>query len=165
MVTDGTDSETIKEAYEALTDEFAELQTQYNLANLFSAIDVNDEYYKQETETLTTEYAKLQVECTKLEVAIYESEHKDIVFYDWTEEDFRMLRIAERLYDDEYVELDTRCTEIINEYWDAETNTTIRFQDQDVTLDDILSLDNLNQQQYYNEQSDDAILFHSHFLL
>ena len=150
MLTDGTDSESIREAYESLSDEFIEMQTQYNLANLFSSIDVNDEYYKNETESLSEESSKLAVDVTKLEVAIYESEHKDVVFYDWTEEDFRMLRIAEKLYDDEYVELNTRSTEIVNEYWDAMTNTTIRYQDQDLTLNELMEVEWPSNQQYYN---------------
>ncbi len=148
MVTDGTSSEDILAAYESLEEDFRYISSMYGLASIYSAIDVNDEYYNSEVETLTTEYDELAVLCTMLEVEIYESEHCDVVFYDWTEEDFAYLRIAEKLYDEEYVQLDTRLTELVNAYWDAQTNTTFTYEGQELTLSD-LDLLGVDEDTYY----------------
>ena len=153
MITDGTSSEDILAAYEALEDDFRSISSMYSLASIYSAIDVNDEYYSSEVEILTTEYDELAVLCTMLEVEIYESEHCDVVFYDWTEEDFAYLRIAEKLYDEEYVQLDTRLTELVNAYWDAQTNTTFEYEGQALTLSelDMLEVDDDTYYELLNE--------------
>ena len=148
MLTDGTDSEAIREAYDALEDAFHQITTAYSLASIFSSRDLNDSYYSDETEYLTTRSDELAVACTLLEVAIYESPHRDTVFYDWTEEDFEYLRIAENLYDDEYVRLDTRVEELINAYWDAMTNTTISYDGQTLSMEELEGLD-VDESTYY----------------
>lgn len=148
MIGDGTSGEEILAAYDALEEDFIHIASMYGLASIYSAIDVNDEYYKNEVETLTEEYDELAVLCTVMEVEIYESEHCDVVFHDWTEEDFAYLRIAEQLYDEEYVRLDTRLTELVNAYWDASTNTTFQYQGQELTLSDLDTLE-VDEDTYY----------------
>lgn len=148
MLSDGTDSETIKAEYEALDENFYALSSANSVAGLFSAIDVNDEYYSGETELLTEKNSELVVLATKLEIEIMESEHCDTVFWDWTEEDFEMLRLAEKLYDDEYVLLNTRLQQIRNEYWDAQTNTTFTFRGVAYTIGELDSLD-VSEADYY----------------
>ena len=149
MVTDGTPSEDILEAYEALDEAFYEINNAYAIASLYSAIDTTDEYYSSEEELLAEKSSELQVLATKLEIDIYESEHRDIVFYDWTEEDFAYLRIAEKLYDDEYVTLNTRLEGITTEYWNAQTETTVEYRGKAYTMDELEEL-NIDDDTYYS---------------
>ncbi len=148
MLTDGTDSETIRDAYDQLDEDFYVLSNASSVADLFSAMDVNDTYYSGESEWLAEKSSELVVQATKLEIEIYESEHKDVVFWDWTEEDFEMLRLAEKLYDDEYVQLNTRLEQIRNEYWDAQTNTTFTYNGEEYTIAELDSLD-VSEAEYY----------------
>jgi len=148
MVTDGTDSDTILSAYESLEEDMKHISTAYAIASLYSAIDVNDEYYKDEAEYLTEKSSEAQVLCTKMEIDIYESEHCDVVFYDWTEADFEYLRIAEKLYDEEYVELNTQLEEITNEYWEEMTNTKVEYKDKEYSQAELEELD-IDDTTYY----------------
>ena len=52
MVTDGTSSEDILAAYEALDEEFYTINNAYAIASLFSSMDTSDEYYSSEEELL-----------------------------------------------------------------------------------------------------------------
>ena len=153
MLTDGTDSETIRDAYDALSEDLRVLNNAYSMAGLFSAVDVNDEFYSAETEAITEKYSEFQVLTTKMEIEIYESEHRDVVFYDWSEEDFEYLRIAEKLYDEEYVRLNTRLEEITNAYWDAQSNTTFTYRGEEYTLAELDGL-NVNEDTYYSLMND-----------
>ena len=148
MVTDGTSSEDIRAAYEALDEEFYSINNAYAIASLFSSMDTSDEYYSSEEELLAEKSSELQVLGTKLEIDIYESEHRDAVFYDWTEEDFAYLRIAEKLYDDEYVALNTRLEGITTEYWNAQTDTTVTYRGVEYTRDELDGL-NIDAETYY----------------
>ena len=148
MVTDGTSSEDILAAYEALDEEFYSINNAYAIASLFSSMDTSDEYYSSEEELLAEKSSELQVLGTKLEIDIYESEHRDVVFYDWTEEDFAYLRIAEKLYDDEYVALNTRLEGITTEYWNAQTDTTVTYRGVEYTRDELDEL-NIDSETYY----------------
>ena len=148
MVTDGSSSEDILAAYEALDEEFYTINNAYAIASLFSSMDTSDEYYSSEEELLAEKSSELQVLGTKLEIAIYESEHRDVVFYDWTEEDFAYLRIAEKLYDDEYVALNTRLEGITTEYWNAQTDTTVSYRGVEYTRDELDELD-IDAETYY----------------
>ena len=153
MVTDGTSSEDILAAYEALDEEFYSINNAYAIASLYSAMDTTDEYYSSEEELLAEKSSELQVLGTKLEIEIYESEHRDIVFYDWTEEDFAYLRIAEKLYDDEYVALNTRLEGITTEYWNAQTDTTVTYKGVAYTRDELEEL-NIDDNTYYSLLND-----------
>ena len=153
MVTDGSSSEDILAAYEALDEEFYTINNAYAIASLFSSMDTSDEYYSSEEELLAEKSSELQVLGTKLEIAIYESEHRDVVFYDWTEEDFAYLRIAEKLYDDEYVALNTRLEGITTEYWNAQTDTTVSYRGVEYTRDELDELD-IDAETYYTLLND-----------
>lgn len=153
MLTDGTDSETIRDAYDAIGEEFKVLNNAYSLASLYFAMDVNDEYYARESEDIVEQYTRFQVLSTELEIDIYNSEHRDTVFWDWTEDDFEFLRIAEKLYDDEYVLLNTRLEEIKTAYWEAMSNTTFSYGGEEYTLAELDSLD-VSEQVYYSLMND-----------
>ncbi len=153
MVTDGTSSEDILAAYEALDESFYRINNAYAIASLYASIDTTDEYYSAEEELITEKRSELQVLATKLEIDIYESEHRDVVFYDWTEEDFAYLRIAEKLYDDEYVMLNTRLEAITNAYWDAQTDTTVEYNGVRYTRDELDELD-IDSDTYYSLLND-----------
>ncbi len=148
MVTDGSSGEDILAAYEALDEEFYGIHNAYAIASLFAALDTTDEYYSSEEELLAEKSSELQVLVTRLEIEIYESEHRDTVFYDWTEEDFEYLRIADKLYDDEYVALNTRLEGITNAYWDAQTETTVEYNGVSYTLEELDEL-NVDSDTYY----------------
>lgn len=148
MLTDGSTAQEIRAAYDALDEAFYGISDAYTAASLFSAMDINDEYWSSEEEYVIQKNSELQVLATKLEIEIYESEFCDEVFYDWTEEDFAYLRIAEKLYDDEYVELNTRREEIVNAYWTAQTETTVRYNGGEYTLAELDSM-NLSDNRYY----------------
>ena len=149
MVTDGSSGEEIRDAYEALDEEFYTLNNAYAIASLYSAMDTTDEYYSSEEELLAEKSSELQVLATRLEIEIYESAYRDVVFYDWTEEDFAYLMIAEKLYDDEYVTLNTRLESIVTEYWDAQTETTVEYKGKEYTLDELDEL-NISTDTYYS---------------
>ncbi len=153
MVTDGSAGEDILAAYEALDDEFYEINNAYAIASLFSSLDTTDEYYSSEEELLAEKSSELQVLATKMEIAIYESEHCDTVFYDWTEEDFANLRIAEKLYDDEYVTLNTRLEGITTAYWNAQTDTTVEYKGVAYTRSELDEL-NVDSTTYYSLLND-----------
>ncbi|NMA37492.1 MAG: M3 family oligoendopeptidase [Papillibacter sp.] len=114
MLTDGTDSETIRKEYDKLEDEFLDFYSQYSLLSVYSSIDVNDKETSELVESLSEQYTELGVLSTQLEIKIYNSEHRDTVFWDWTERDFHKLLVSERLYDEEYVRLSKRLTELTN---------------------------------------------------
>jgi oligoendopeptidase F len=86
-------------------------------------------------------------------VEISESEHRDTVFADWTEEDYESLRFAEQLYDEEYVRLTTRLEEIRSAYWDAIANTTFPYQGEEYTLEELDTL-RVNESTYYSLMND-----------
>ncbi len=153
MLTDGTDSETIREAYDALSVNYDLLNNAYRLASIFSAMDVNDEFYSGEMEAVIEQYSEIQVLSTRLEVEISESEHRDTVFADWTEEDYESLRFAEQLYDEEYVRLTTRLEEIKSAYWDALANTTFTYQGEEYTLEELDTL-RVSESTYYSLMND-----------
>ena len=73
--------------------------------------------------------------------------------YDWTEEDFAYLRIAEKLYDDEYVTLNTRLESITTEYWNAQTDTTVEYKGVKYTRDELEEL-NIDSSTYYSLLND-----------
>ncbi len=149
MVTDGTASEDILAAYEALDEKFYVIHDAYSIAQLYAAMDTTDEFYSSEEELLTEKSSELQVMATKMEIAIYESEHRDVVFYDWTEEDFEYLRIAEKLYDDEYIALNTRLEAITTAYWNAQTETTVTYRGVEYTQAELDEL-NISSSTYYS---------------
>jgi M3 family oligoendopeptidase len=153
MVTDGTSSEDILAAYEALDEDFYGINNAYAIASLFSSLDTSDEYYSSEEELLAEKSSEMQVLATKLEIEIYESEHRDVVFYDWTEEDFENLRIAEKLYDDEYVTLNTRLEGITTAYWNAQTDTTAEYRGKRYTREELEELD-IDENTYYSLLND-----------
>jgi M3 family oligoendopeptidase len=148
MLTDGTDSETILGEYEQLEDEFLDFYSQYSLLSVYSSEDVNDTEISDLVESLSEQYTELGVLSTKLEINIYNSEHKDIVFWDWTERDFHNLLVSEKLYDDEYVTLNKRLTELTNEYWDAMNNTTVDVNGEALTLDELNERDDLTDAEH-----------------
>ncbi len=153
MVKEGRSGEEILAAYEALDEEFYEVNNAYAIASLFSAMDTTDEYYSSEEELLAEKSSELQVLATKLDIEIYNSEYRDTVFYDWTEEDFEYLLIAEKLYDDEYVQLNTRLEGITNAYWDAQTETTVEYRGRKYTLAELDEL-NVDENTYYSLLND-----------
>ena len=148
MVQDGNTGAEILAAYEDLDELFYVLHNAYAIASLYSAMDTTDEYYSSEEELLTEKSSELQVLATKMEIEIYESEYRDTVFYDWTEEDFEYLRIAEKLYDDEYVALNTRLEAITTEYWNAQTETTVEYRGKAYHVDELEEL-NVSSSTYY----------------
>ena len=140
MLTDGSDGKAIHEAYDALDEEFYTIHNAYAIAQIYSALDVTDEYYSSESELIAEKTSELQVLATKLEIAIAESEFRDEVFHDWTDEDFRHLEIAEKLYDDEYVTLNTRLETLKNEYWNAMSAPCVEYEGKSCTLADLDAL-------------------------
>lgn len=153
MLTDGSSSEEIRNAYDALEDAFKEISNAYSVASLFSDMDLGDEYYAAESELIVEKSSELSVLCTELEIAIENSAHRDVVFWDWTERDFQSLHIADKLYDDEYVALNTRLEAIRNEYWAAQTETTVSFQGREISYDELETLD-IDDDTYYRLLND-----------
>lgn len=149
MLTDGSDGQAIHEAYDALDDEFYEIHNAYAIAQIYSALDVTDEYYSSESELIAEKTGELQVVATKLDIAVAESEFRDEVLHDWTEKDFRHLEIAEKLYDDEYVTLSTRLEALKNEYWNAMSAACVEYKGSSYTLAELDSLD-LDDGTYYS---------------
>ncbi len=149
MLADGSSGEAIRDEYDKLEKEFLDFYSQYNLLQVYSSQNVNDKKTSDEVEELSEQYSELGVLGTKLEINIYNSEFKDTVFWDWTARDFHNLLVAEKLYDDEYVGLNRRLTELTNDYWDVMNNTTVDVGGEEVTLDELQAMDNLNQEDYY----------------
>ena len=149
MLTDGSDGKAIHEAYDALDESFYTIHNAYAIAQIYSALDVTDEYYSSESELIAEKTGELQVLATKLDIEVAESEFRDEVFSDWTEEDFHHLEIAEKLYDDEYVTLNTRLEAIKNEYWNAMSAACIEYKGQSYTLAELEELD-LDDNAYYS---------------
>ena len=145
-------AEEIREAYDALDEAGYGVHNAYALASLYSSMDVNDEFYSAEVEYLTEKNSELAVLSTKLEIEIYESDYCDQVFYDWTEEDFAHLRIAEKLYDDEFVALNTRLEELKNAYWTAQTETTVSYGGREYTMEELDELE--DDPRYYDVLND-----------
>jgi M3 family oligoendopeptidase len=148
MLTGGYDGQAILEEYDKLEDEFLDFYSQYSLLQVYSSQNVNDTKTSDEVEALSEKYAELGVLGTKLEIKIYNSEFKDTVFWDWTEREFHNLLIAEKLYDDEYVRLEKRLTELTNDYWDVMNNTTVEVNGEAYTLDELQAADALDQEEY-----------------
>lgn len=148
MLTDGTDSETIRKEYDKLEDEFLDFYSQYSLLSVYSSIDVNDKETSELVESLSEQYTELGVLSTQLEIKIYNSEHRDTVFWDWTERDFHKLLVSERLYDEEYVRLSKRLTELTNEYWELMDNTTVEVNGEALTLDELNKRNQLYEEVY-----------------
>ena len=149
MLTDGSDGEAIHAAYDALDEEFYKIHNAYAIAQIYSALDVTDEYYSSESELIAEKTSELQVLATKLDIEIAESSYRDEVLSDWTEEDFRHLEIAERLYDDEYVTLNTRLEALKNEYWNAMSAACIEYNGGSYTLAELEELD-IDENVYYS---------------
>ena len=121
---------------------FNEAQSQYAIAQIVYYNNVNDETAKTESEYCAEEFAKLQVKLTEVYAAIVDYGYADAFLTGWTEQDFENLSVQKELYDDEYIEIQAEISKLETEYLDLQNNIKLTHNNQQYTIDEIVTLFN-----------------------
>lgn len=131
------------EAFELYNDAY----TQYNLVQIRFYGDVNDTEAEEEINYCAEQFALLDPILNDFYITALENGYEDTFFEGWSDTQIEYIRIQEKMFDDDYVDLVTRRTEIENEYMGLLSNHTIHYKGSDYTIDDIQGM-NLSESAY-----------------
>ncbi len=131
------DRDGIVSRYESIEDELYDATTMYTLLDIMLTEEASNEDMSRESVELAAEYAELSEILVDLDLAAIASPARDELFPDLTNKDIDRLNRMKKLFDEEYVTLSSRETELENDYMKASTTTTVVIDGRAMTLDDI----------------------------
>lgn len=151
------------EAFELYNDAY----TQYNLVQIRFYGNVNDTEAEKEINYCAEQFALLDPIVNDFYIIALDNGYEDTFFSTWSDAQIEYIRIQEKMFDDDYVGLVTRRTEIENEYMGLLSNHTIHHNGSDYTIEEIQDM-NLSQSAYrslltvyYNSLEADAAELYS----
>ncbi len=148
MLTAGATGEQIKEKFEEYCDKLDLADSMLSLISVQQSINATDDKITSELNEvdglLNAAYEKYVLLCKN----ISETTFRDEVLYDWDEDDFEQLKLKSAYMDSEFTALNSKQTELENEYISRMSSMTFEYRGKEYSFDELNYIEGIPQKEY-----------------
>jgi hypothetical protein len=131
------DAGVVYDEFESLVDMMWEANTAYGLLNIYQSLDTADSVIAGEMVVVSESFTKVQQSYYILAEKLLDSSYSDTLFGDLSDAEKDEIRFNAYLFDDEFVALSAKLTELENKYIDS-MSLTVFADGKEITLQDVL---------------------------